>query len=239
MIFIAIFPKGLSNISKNMNISLIVNVFDASIRLFSIILFISSFFYDTIHFSDQIFEILNFFFLAIYTLVDILCILFFILEFHILYRGFLTFYRDSHDYTDLSTFLIDKYFSKKVPVIKFLISIYFFFIFLKLSENNFQLCFKYNIQTCLSVGIIIVSNFITFLVFKVIDCIMEKVMEKRSPKIHIKEPRGIICSICIDECEEQKNKAWIQVRCKHKFHDTCIDEWLKISKTCPNCRINV
>jgi len=44
-----------------------------------------------------------------------------------------------------------------------------------------------------------------------------------------------ICSICLDEFEEEQNV--IILSCKHIFHSNCIEEWLlKYGKTCPTCR---
>jgi Ring finger domain len=222
-----------------MNITIIANILDALLRSFSLILFISSFFQDSLFFNNQVFEVLNFIFLLIYTAIDILCIAFFILEFNLVYNSIFMIYTAPHEYTSLSTFLIDHYFSKKVPFIKFLISVYFFFIFIEMAQDNFKVCFKYNMQMCVSIGIIIIANFVTYLIFNLVDFTMLLFMSQRSPKIHIKEPKGVICSICIDEQEEQKQKSWIQVKCQHKFHETCINEWLKVSNTCPNCRIKV
>ena len=66
-----------------------------------------------------------------------------------------------------------------------------------------------------------------------------------------KEPKT--CSICFNLIK--KMNKWdrltkglstvvlkpeiITLKCKHKFHANCILQWLKINKTCPNCRQNV
>jgi hypothetical protein len=48
----------------------------------------------------------------------------------------------------------------------------------------------------------------------------------------------ITCSICLvdlkpnDECREIGT-------CSHRFHKECIDEWLILKNTCPNCRTHV
>ena len=39
------------------------------------------------------------------------------------------------------------------------------------------------------------------------------------------------CSIC----SENMNK-YIELKCKHKFHKSCILEWIKINPICPYCR---
>jgi Ring finger domain len=43
-----------------------------------------------------------------------------------------------------------------------------------------------------------------------------------------------ICSIC---CDEIAPKALVRrmPECKHMFHQKCIDNWLKMKPTCPNC----
>jgi hypothetical protein len=47
-------------------------------------------------------------------------------------------------------------------------------------------------------------------------------------------PEDNLCSICIlDDSEE---KEWINLSCKHKFHQSCITPWLVSNNTCPYCR---
>lgn len=43
------------------------------------------------------------------------------------------------------------------------------------------------------------------------------------------------CSICLEE----KQDVITVLLCKHKFHKNCIDKWLKIRLTCPNCNEEV
>lgn len=45
------------------------------------------------------------------------------------------------------------------------------------------------------------------------------------------------CSICIDKFS--KSSDVIQLECNHIFHEECIKQWLKTSKTCPVCRKRV
>lgn len=45
------------------------------------------------------------------------------------------------------------------------------------------------------------------------------------------------CSICIDEFKQEQDLR--KLPCNHKFHLNCVDEWLKISNTCPNCKTEV
>jgi len=40
-----------------------------------------------------------------------------------------------------------------------------------------------------------------------------------------------ICSICLELMELGK-----EMRCKHVFHETCLQEWLVQRRTCPICR---
>lgn len=42
------------------------------------------------------------------------------------------------------------------------------------------------------------------------------------------------CIICFDDLDD-KSKTII-LRCGHKFHDSCIFEWLVVNPTCPMCR---
>ncbi len=40
------------------------------------------------------------------------------------------------------------------------------------------------------------------------------------------------CIICLDNNE----KKWVAMKCSHKFHEDCINQWLIQSNTCPICR---
>lgn len=44
-----------------------------------------------------------------------------------------------------------------------------------------------------------------------------------------------VCNICSDLFDSAKDVAAIP--CGHTFHRTCLDEWTKIQKTCPQCRL--
>ncbi len=44
------------------------------------------------------------------------------------------------------------------------------------------------------------------------------------------------CSICMDL---DNTKAWIILPCGHKFHNSCIVQWLNTQQTCPICRHTV
>lgn len=54
----------------------------------------------------------------------------------------------------------------------------------------------------------------------------------RSPNIANK----IYCSICLDDV----NQGLIgELSCKHSFHYSCINTWLRTSASCPICRKNL
>lgn len=40
------------------------------------------------------------------------------------------------------------------------------------------------------------------------------------------------CCICFDK----NTNPWIDLNCKHDFHQICLNEWLKQKRTCPICR---
>lgn len=45
------------------------------------------------------------------------------------------------------------------------------------------------------------------------------------------------CSICMCKFCESDNKDYAKpLACGHKFHKSCIDEWLSTSSRCPLCR---
>ncbi|KAJ6330161.1 hypothetical protein OIU76_008894 [Salix suchowensis] len=46
---------------------------------------------------------------------------------------------------------------------------------------------------------------------------------------------GLECAVCISKFEESEVLRLLP-KCKHAFHDYCIDEWLKSHSSCPLCR---
>lgn len=42
-----------------------------------------------------------------------------------------------------------------------------------------------------------------------------------------------MCAVCLDDYESDDSLRILL--CKHHFHRKCVDEWLKINKTCPLC----
>lgn len=42
------------------------------------------------------------------------------------------------------------------------------------------------------------------------------------------------CTICLEPCFNG-----IELECGHKFHKKCIEKWVALKKTCPNCRTTV
>jgi len=45
------------------------------------------------------------------------------------------------------------------------------------------------------------------------------------------------CAICYSDFIEDKDAY--KLKCKHVFHNSCINQWIKNSKTCPICRYNI
>jgi len=45
------------------------------------------------------------------------------------------------------------------------------------------------------------------------------------------------CPICLSEFDEEDDVRMLP--CKHYFCKACIDEWLSVNSTCPNCRTNI
>lgn len=43
------------------------------------------------------------------------------------------------------------------------------------------------------------------------------------------------CSICLEPVKESERVMMIQ-KCKHGFHQKCLDPWLSTHDSCPNCR---
>lgn len=58
----------------------------------------------------------------------------------------------------------------------------------------------------------------------------------KSKKIIIKENKVNLCSICLDSIPES-NLHFLP--CCHYFHKECIDTWLELKVTCPECRVPI
>ena len=48
----------------------------------------------------------------------------------------------------------------------------------------------------------------------------------------LKKKDKFICSICLDNDNDNRMR---KLNCGHKFHYSCIEEWLQIKKVCPLC----
>tara|TARA_B100001093_G_scaffold190978_1_gene183473 strand:- start:3901 stop:4401 length:501 start_codon:yes stop_codon:yes gene_type:complete len=46
------------------------------------------------------------------------------------------------------------------------------------------------------------------------------------------------CIICLNETDNYDYNLK-KLKCNHKFHKDCIDDWLSKNKNCPICRINI
>lgn len=49
------------------------------------------------------------------------------------------------------------------------------------------------------------------------------------------------CSICLrDETSQDDADPLTYIsKCLHEFHESCINEWIKIKRSCPICRMNI
>ncbi|KAG0033545.1 hypothetical protein BGZ81_008121 [Podila clonocystis] len=45
------------------------------------------------------------------------------------------------------------------------------------------------------------------------------------------------CVICL--CEYEPDDLLRQMPCRHMFHKECVDEWLKLKRTCPLCKFDI
>ena len=50
---------------------------------------------------------------------------------------------------------------------------------------------------------------------------------------------GVECGICLTEMTGEDKRKVIDCRSAHVFHDTCINRWLRMKRTCPVCRDHV
>jgi hypothetical protein len=80
------------------------------------------------------------------------------------------------------------------------------------------------IYTCFFIGIICSGIFFT----KKTNVYKETIITKFN---NLNEE----CVICLDINE----KTWIKTHCNHSYHEECFNEWIKINKSCPICRIQL
>ncbi len=71
---------------------------------------------------------------------------------------------------------------------------------------------------------------------KEINKILGKTEKIKETDILIKNKE--CCNICFEEYSVKTYKR-VLPNCKHYFHKTCIDKWLKSKSNCPICRTNL
>ena len=61
---------------------------------------------------------------------------------------------------------------------------------------------------------------------------------KPSQKPHIRQEQKCQdhCSICQFPFLPRDKSSFNNLKCRHVFHDTCLQQYLTFSKLCPNCR---
>ena len=53
-------------------------------------------------------------------------------------------------------------------------------------------------------------------------------------KSYIAMENGPECSICLDKIKQGQSIICLE-NCKHKFHKTCIKQWVAVRNSCPTC----
>ncbi|CAG8550282.1 11218_t:CDS:2 [Paraglomus brasilianum] len=53
----------------------------------------------------------------------------------------------------------------------------------------------------------------------------------------ISNPDDAVCSICLSSYEEDEELRHLW--CGHHFHKDCVDEWLRLNRRCPMCRLDI
>ncbi|KAF7041316.1 hypothetical protein CFC21_051128 [Triticum aestivum] len=48
-------------------------------------------------------------------------------------------------------------------------------------------------------------------------------------------PGDTTCAVCLTEYADGDDLRWLP-RCRHAFHRSCVDEWLRRRPSCPLCR---
>lgn len=58
-----------------------------------------------------------------------------------------------------------------------------------------------------------------------------------SPPVDGADQTAMSCTICL--CEYEPDDLLRKMPCRHLFHKECVDEWLKLKRTCPLCKFDV
>ncbi|KAL5205097.1 hypothetical protein ABZP36_009968 [Zizania latifolia] len=54
------------------------------------------------------------------------------------------------------------------------------------------------------------------------------------PETNAADARQAECAVCLEDFEADDKLKMMP--CSHSFHDRCISDWLRVSRTCPLCR---
>lgn len=65
---------------------------------------------------------------------------------------------------------------------------------------------------------------------------VESVSNRRGRGMRPSSPTELTCTICHDSTEPSCGQEIRVLDCGHRFHEDCIQSWLKVNQTCPNCR---
>lgn len=65
-------------------------------------------------------------------------------------------------------------------------------------------------------------------------CTFEFGCDPSKPVVHQPAFSTTQCAICVSDLERCDDVSVLF--CGHRFHDKCIDEWLKMNESCPTCR---
>ena len=211
---------------------LYLNVIKIVTKMFSVLICTSSLIMQQIFFQNQIIEFCNVFSVFIYISLESINIVFLIIKFSV--------NLNENSRNDIFFNRCETYWKKITIRTHLLISFYNFYVLYLLSENSFSKCALYSIQICLTFSLIIWNFFFYNIFLTIIEkYYVRKEYKKKISHLNIFKNNfeyKVECSICIEETKN--NDLIIKLNCNHVFHYNCIEPWLKISFTCPNCRKN-
>ncbi|KAG0237322.1 cytochrome c oxidase subunit 1 [Actinomortierella wolfii] len=61
--------------------------------------------------------------------------------------------------------------------------------------------------------------------------------QKADEYLTLEDEQDATCSICL--CEYEDDEELRKMPCLHYFHKSCVDEWLKLHKSCPLCKRDI
>lgn len=114
----------------------------------------------------------------------------------------------------------------------------------------FGSCYQYNKIPCMALQLIAFFVFLEscfiglIVVLLMLICFCQQEQNYLYSMIHILQRYNPIpetasdtqCSVCLSYIDENFNKKWTSLPCKHRVHQDCLTRWFTYGQICPHCK---